>query len=102
MIRRIWKLDINISEEAAEWFKKEYEINSSTTLRFFVRYGGMGGNIPGFSLGVNIEPPELIHTSTTVKEMMFYIEESDAWYFDEKDLMITLNTELGEPQFTYK
>src|SRR5690625_645331 len=101
MARRIG-MDIKISNEAAEWFKEEYEINEKVSLRFFVRYGGMGGNVPGFSLGVNIEEPDVIHTSTTLENILFFVEESDAWYFEEKDLIITLDEKMGEPQFSYQ
>ncbi|HLR72511.1 MAG TPA: hypothetical protein VK085_13905 [Pseudogracilibacillus sp.] len=95
-------MHIKVSDEAAEWFKNEYEIEDEISLRFFVRYGGVGGNVPGFSLGVNFDPPTTIHTSVTVNDVLFYIEESDAWYFDGKDLIVSLNHDLDEPQFTYK
>ncbi|MEI3604792.1 hypothetical protein SPD48_03730 [Pseudogracilibacillus sp. SE30717A] len=95
-------MDIIISNEAAEWYKAEYELKNNASLRFFVRYGGIGGNVPGFSLGVNLESPMNIHTSITVNDILFYIEESDAWYFDDKDLLIKLDERLNEPQFSYE
>lgn len=95
-------LQITISDEAAHWYKEELELNEPTYVRFLVRYGGVGGNVPGFSLGLAIEPPSQIHTSTEVDFITFYIEESDAWYFEDKNLAITLNEELNEPQFTYE
>ncbi len=95
-------MDIHISNDAAEWYKEEYDLENNASLRFFVRYGGVGGNIPGFSLGVNLEAPEEIHSSIKVNDILFYIEESDAWYFDHKDLFIQLNEELQEPQFSYQ
>ncbi|MBO1004599.1 HesB/YadR/YfhF family protein [Pseudogracilibacillus auburnensis] len=95
-------MDIVISEEAVQWYKKELEISHKETLRFFVRYGGVGGHIPGFSLGINIEEPNVIHTSTTVNDIQFFIEEDDAWYFADKDLVISYDKEMDEPQFTYQ
>lgn len=95
-------MDIIISEAAVNWFKEEYDLTDSETLRFFVRYGGFGGNIPAFSLGVNRESPNDIHAATTVDEITFYVEESDAWYFEDKDLIVSLNESLNEPAFEYK
>lgn len=95
-------MDIKISNDAVEWFRKEYEIDEKASLRFFVRYGGMGGNVPGFSLGVTREEPDVIHTSTTAGNILFFVEESDVWYFEGKNLIITLDEKMGEPQFSYQ
>lgn len=95
-------LQIIISDEAVEWYKEELELNEPTYVRFHVRYGGVAGNIPGFSLGLAIENPSQIHTSVEIDFITFYIEESDVWYFEDKNLVITLHEELNEPQFTYE
>lgn len=96
-------MNIQITEDAANWFKEEYSITEETSLRFFVRYGGgMAGRLPGFSLGVAIEDPENVHTETTVAGITFFIEEADAWYFEDESLIITLDEETKEPQFTYE
>lgn len=95
-------MDINISSEAVEWFKSEYEIENNADLRLFVRYGGFGGNIPAFSLGVNIEEPNNIHASVEIDDVRFYVEDSDKWYFEDKNLFISINEKLNEPKFEYK
>lgn len=95
-------MEIFITNEAVEWFKKEYDIQNKATVRFFVRYGGFGGNIPAFSLGVNLELPNTVYTSTTINEVTFYVEESDAWYFEDKNLYVSFNEKLSEPKFEYK
>lgn len=84
------------------WYKKELELAESSHVRFYVRYGGAGGNIPGFSIGLTIEEPTEIHTSTTVNKITFYIEEADAWYFEDKNLVISFDDQLKEPQFAYE
>ncbi|HLS66352.1 MAG TPA: HesB/YadR/YfhF family protein [Pseudogracilibacillus sp.] len=94
---------IQITEEAANWFKEEYDIAEEASLRFFVRYGGgMAGRLPGFSLGVAFEQPVRVHTETTVAGLTFFIEEADAWYFEDENLIITLDEKTNEPQFTYE
>lgn len=94
-------MDIQITEAATDWYKHEYELKEGA-IRLFVRYGGIGGHIPGFSLGVIIEQPSNPLTSTEMNNMLFYVEESDAWYFDDKDLIITLDEEKNEPRFTFQ
>lgn len=95
-------MKIIISEEAAEWYKKELEITKPSYVRFYVRYGGVGGNVPGFSIGISLESPIEIHTSTTINDITFFIEEQDAWYFEDKNFVITFDEKLNEPQFTYE
>lgn len=94
-------MKIHVTEEVAKWYKNELSIQQSTYLRYYVRYGGIGGHIPGFSLGINFDTPENVRTSTKVDNITFYIEEADEWYFDGKDLKITLNDKKMEPEFTY-
>lgn len=96
------RMKINITSEAANWFKEEYEITEYTSIRFFVRYGGVDGNIPGFSLGVALETPDNMHTSVTVKNIQFFVDEADVWYFQDKNLFISLDEQLGEPKFAYE
>jgi len=95
-------MKIEVTEEAADWYKEELYLRDNDTIRFFVRYGGVGGQIPGFSLGVSEEQPILPHTITTVQNITFFIEETDAWYFENNDLHIHFDKEKGEPLFVYK
>lgn len=94
-------MKINITNDAVEWFKEEYELEKGS-FRFFVRYGGIGGQIPGFSLGVHLEAPNDVHASYTQDETTFFVTQSDAWYFEDRDLKITLDDQLQEPAFTYQ
>jgi len=91
-----------MSDEAAHWYKNELDLNEESYLRFHVHYGGVGGNVPGFSLGIAIEEPSHMHTSVKIGQTVFYIEESDVWYFENKNLIITLDEQLNEPQITYE
>jgi len=95
-------MEIEVTREAAKWYKDELDLSASAHIRLFPRYGGVGGLIPGFSLGINLDLPEQIHASTDVEGITFFIEHKDAWYFQDKDhLKIDLNDELNEPEFIY-
>ncbi|SFD78235.1 Uncharacterized protein YneR [Lentibacillus persicus] len=93
-------MKLNITNQAAKWYKEELNIGDQSFLRFFVRYG-FGGRIPGFSLGISNDTPEDIYASCNAEGVTFYIENKDAWYFDDQDLSITLDEQVKEPQFSY-
>ena len=94
-------MDIAISNEAAKWYKQELDLQDDDFVRFFVRYGGVGGQLPSFSLGLSVEEPEEYHVLITKENIHFYVEEADVWYFDSKDIHITYDTQSGEPNITY-
>lgn len=94
-------MNLSVSEEAAKWYESELTIEDYAEIRFFVRYGGVGGNIPGFSLGVKFDTPEEPHVSIKFDKITFFIESADTWYFDGKDLKVTLNQDTDEPDFSY-
>lgn len=94
-------MKLDISNEAASWYKKELDLKEDASLRFFARYGGVGGKIPGFSLGVTMDTPENKHTSKKIDGITFFIEEADVWYFEDSNLQITLDKTLSEPEFQY-
>ncbi|AIE59935.1 hypothetical protein BMMGA3_07625 [Bacillus methanolicus MGA3] len=92
-------LKIQISDEAAAWYKDEMFLKEGDFVRFFARYGGCSTVQQGFSLGVSNEEPIDIGAETKKDGITFYIEEKDLWYFDENDLLIEFNSKLGEPEF---
>lgn len=90
-----------MSQEALDWFKKEFDTNDEN-FRFYVRYGGgMAGRIPGFSLGINVEQPEHPHTTFSKDGLSFFIEESDVWYFEDHDLLVNYDDKKDEPRYEY-
>lgn len=90
-----------MDREVIQWFKNEFDTDRES-FRFYVRYGGgMAGRIPGFSLGINVETPEHPHTSIEKDGLHFFIEESDAWYFEDKNLHVTYDKKYDEPSYEY-
>lgn len=94
-------MKLEITKEAANWYKEELDLEEVTWIRFFVRYGGVGGRIPGFSLGISTNAPHKIYGSTEVDGITFFIEETDAWYFENSGLRISFDKKLQEPNFKY-
>lgn len=94
-------MKLSISKEAAEWYKEELHLQEGSTVRFYVRYGGVGGKIPGFSLGIKPDSTKSIHASAEVLGITFYIDENDTWYFEGSDLEIAFDQEKKEPVMKY-
>lgn len=93
-------MNFDLTVNAVKWYKREFEIKQSAQLRFFVRYG-FGGIIPGFSLGIKLDEPVETYASYQSDGINFFIENTDAWYFDDNDLTIQLNGKTEEPEFIY-
>jgi uncharacterized protein YneR len=92
-------MQIKMSDQVFQWYKDELSLTDGDFIRFYVRYGGFNSFIKGFSLGIDKETPEQNHTRIEKDGITFFIDNRDTWYFDEKDLAIEFNEQLGEPEF---
>ncbi|UTR11147.1 HesB/YadR/YfhF family protein [Evansella sp. LMS18] len=89
-------MEIEVTDKAAEWFKKELELTDGEAVQFFVRYGGHGDFQTGFSLGVTKKDPEDPAVETTKDNIQFFIENKDIWYFDGKNFLVEFNEDREE------
>ncbi len=94
-------MQINISDDALDWFKEEMEVTQGEAVRFFVRYGGSSKLQPGFSLGVTKDQPQEIGAQVEQDQVTYFIEKSDIWYFDGHNLEVSVNDDLHELDYSY-
>jgi uncharacterized protein YneR len=94
-------MKISITEEAIKWFEEEMDAKKGDSIRFFARYGGNSSIHTGYSLGVTKEKPINIGESITINEVLYFINETDLWYFKDYDLNVIIN-ERKELQFVYE
>lgn len=96
-------MQLTIDPKAVKWFKEEVGAEKGTAIKFYARYGGSSPIQTGFSLGFTAEEtPVNIGVSIEIEGILFYIEESDLWYFDGHDLHVSYNAEMEELEFLYK
>ena len=88
-------MTLTVSTEAAAWYKEELGLQSGDSLRFFGKVYGTNG----FSLAINKAQPTKSSIHTLVDDILFYIEDTDAWFFEDRDLNITMDEVLNEPKF---
>lgn len=94
-------MNIRISNEAAQWFIEEMDVETGDSIRFFARYGGSSPLHEGFSLGVIREQPDEVAVETVLDGIRYYVETRDLWYFDGHDLQVGVNRDLEELQYDY-
>lgn len=94
-------MNIKITEEAFSWFKEEMEASAGDTIRFYARYGGTSPFHEGFSLGMNRETPQDIGIQQEIGGICFYVEKDDLWFFNEHDLIVDVNRNTDEVQYSY-
>ncbi|XRG78981.1 HesB/YadR/YfhF family protein [Rossellomorea sp. GAMAL-10_SWC] len=94
-------MKITISKDALKWFKDEMNVKEGDTIRFFARYGGNSTIHKGYSLGVTKEQPVDIGESITIDNVVYFINETDLWYFKDHNLSVIVN-ENNELHFDYE
>lgn len=100
-LRGVYGMNIKVTEEALQWFKKEMEVTPGDTIRFYARYGGSSPFHEGFSLGMNREEPHDVGIMQIIDEVHFYIEKDDLWFFNDHDLLVDVNLETEEIKYDY-
>lgn len=93
---------INVTKEAAEWFKQELDLEEGHAVRFFARYSAGGKLHPGFSLGIGIESPVSPGIISEVEGITFYMEDKDMWYLQGYDLNIVYDKEQQDIEYHYE
>ncbi len=94
-------MKITISEDALKWFQDEMNVKEGDTIRFFARYGGNSTIHKGYSLGVTKEQPVDIGESISIDNVVYFINETDLWYFKDYHLNVIVN-ENNELHFDYE
>ncbi|MEF2965105.1 HesB/YadR/YfhF family protein [Paenibacillus sp. M1] len=93
---------INITKEAALWFKKELDLKDGQAVRLFARYSSGGKIHPGFSLGIQSDEPVSPGISSEAEGITFFMEESDKWYLDGYNLKVTYNAAEDDIEYEYE
>ncbi|GGI42026.1 HesB/YadR/YfhF family protein [Mammaliicoccus stepanovicii] len=86
-------MNLEITDKAIEWFKRELEFNDDQALRIIVRYGGEFQLKQGFSPAFTVDSLDSSEVGFKDEKdnITFFIDEKDLWYFKDNDLLIDLN-----------
>ena len=95
-------MNIALTDEALQWFKREMEVESGDTIRFYARYGGSSPFHEGFSLGMTREEPIEIGVKTVLDDVTYYIDEKDLWFFNGHNLHVDVDATIDELKYEYR
>jgi len=88
-------MNICIDREAREWLKQEVSLSEGDFVRFQIRYEEDERNSPlqpGYSIRLALfEEPKEPCGITEVDGIVFFVEQSDQWYFQDHDLLVSYN-----------
>jgi len=92
---------IVITERASKWFKEEMELEQGDYVKFYTQFYGSSPVQETFSLGFTKDTPIDPAVSTVAKGIIFFVEESDLWYFAGHDLHVDYNENSDEIEYEY-
>lgn len=79
-------MNLLVTEDAVRCFAEEWGFREGESIRIFVRYAG-GGEDP-YALGIMSAKPMHVGLQTTAGGMTFFMEETDLWFLEERDLTL--------------
>lgn len=94
-------MKLTITPQAQEWFKRELELAEGQGIKFYGKVYGKTQVHDGFSVGMSVDIPESPLIEENVNGMMFFVEESDEWFFKGYDLVVDYDKELDEPRYEF-
>ncbi|MFC4402651.1 HesB/YadR/YfhF family protein [Gracilibacillus xinjiangensis] len=95
-------MEMSITKPAAKWFINELDLEENDAIRFFARYGGFCGVHKGFSLALEKSEPNNPGLNVKEEGILFYVEQSDVWYFDNKNFHIKYSRKFDEIEYVIK
>lgn len=95
-------MKIEATPEVLKWFHNELSISSGMGIRFFGKVYGSTNVHDGFSVGMSVDQPENPVYKVVLDELLFFIEDSDAWFFQNYKLLIDYDEKLDEPKYVFE
>lgn len=94
-------MKIVINNQALKWFQGEIGVKKGDKVKFYTQFYGSSPVQQSYSLAFSKDDPINITTSTELEGILFYVEETDLWYFDGHDLHVEYNEQDDELEFKY-
>ncbi|MFC4386730.1 HesB/YadR/YfhF family protein [Gracilibacillus marinus] len=96
-------MEIKVSDQALQWFKKDVELKQGDTVKFQAKYGGSSPIHDGFSLAFQLHEPAKNAIAKTEKDgITFFIDNTDEWYFKGHNLLVEYDEKLDEVSYEYE
>jgi uncharacterized protein YneR len=94
-------MNIYVSDSGLKWFKDEVGLGTGDSVKFYAMIYGSSPVQEGFALGFAIEDPIDAVVRKEAEGILFFVEETDLWFFNGHDLHVDYNVEKDEIEYTY-
>src|SRR5689334_18570239 len=94
-------MEIYISKQAVNWFKNEVGAKQGEKIGFYVQFYGTSPVQEGYSLAFSKETPINKAISVEIDGILFFVEESDLWFFDGHDLHVEYDEQEDVLEYKY-
>ncbi|MHC0037763.1 HesB/YadR/YfhF family protein [Pseudoneobacillus sp. C159] len=95
-------MKLTISDSALKWFKQIIGVQKGGNIRFYAKLYGSSPVQESYSLGFSKdEDPIDIAVRYEADGILFFIEESDVWYFNGHDLHVEYHEQEDELEYQY-
>jgi len=95
-------MELTVTPEAVAWFKREIELTDDLGIRFFGKVYGKTEVHDGFSIGMSVDRPADPMLEKRIDGILFFIEETDDWFFKGYDLLVDYNSDLDEAKYYFR
>lgn len=98
-------MDIELTNEAVEWFKNELDLpDNNKVLQFYVRYGGEFQLKQGFSPAFTVDKKEDIDIGFEkhYSDLTIVVAEKDVWYFEDDQIKVDVVNHEDEISYIKK
>ncbi|MGR3741625.1 HesB/YadR/YfhF family protein [Companilactobacillus sp. DQM5] len=94
-------MKINISDEALNWFIDEMGLKAGDGVHFYGKVYGKTNVHDGFSLAMQVKKPADPEYELKLKDISFFIEHGDIWFFSGYNLNIDYDSAIDGPKYTF-
>jgi len=96
-------MNIYVSDRALQWFKEEVQVDKGDMIKFYTKIYGTSPVQQGYSLAFTRDNSPVDMAVKLEKDgIIFYVEETDIWFFNGHDLYVDYNEKYDEVTYDYK
>jgi uncharacterized protein YneR len=94
-------MELKVSKQAVNWFKDEFGVKQGEHIRFYVQFYGSSPIQEGYSLAFTKDNIINRVVSSEVDGVVFFVEESDLWFFDGYNLYVEYDEQEDALEYKY-
>ncbi|MGC6769622.1 HesB/YadR/YfhF family protein [Enterococcus sp. LJL51] len=95
-------MKLTITPRAQKWFEGEIDVASGMGIRFYGKVYGKTDVHEGFSVGMSVDTPETPLIEVNEAGRLYFVEETDDWFFKGYDLLVDYNAKMDEPSYHFE